>query len=79
MYVMLMLHFGQLLEGLGHFLMDVNLFNWDHLNAKILSSKINSFGFMKLYGFHGNPLSDFKEWGVPSKILISQQHLILEY
>ena len=21
------------------------------------------FGYMKCYGFHGNPLCDFKEWG----------------
>ena len=31
---------------------------------KILSSKINALWlYMKFYGFHGNPLCDFKEWG----------------
>ena len=24
---------------------------------------INPFGNVKLHGFHGNPLCDFKEWG----------------
>ena len=34
---------------------------------------------MRLLGFHGNPLCDFREWGIPTKILKSQQKLILEY
>ena len=34
---------------------------------------------MKFHGFHGNPLCDFKKWGYTYKILISQQHLILDY
>ena len=34
---------------------------------------------MKFQGFHGNPLCNFKECGVRTKILISQQQLILEY
>ena len=40
---------------------------------------INPFGYVKLHGFHGNPLCDFKEWGVPTKILICQQQLVIEY
>ena len=31
-----------------------------------------------LHGFHGN-IGDFKEGGVPVKILISKQQLILEH
>ena len=25
---------------------------------------------MEFHGFHGNPLCDFKEWGIHTKILI---------
>ena len=45
---------------------------------KILPSKINALCYMKCHGLHGNPLFDFKEWGVHTKILISQQQLIVE-
>ena len=34
---------------------------------KILSSKINALKFLKLHGFHGNPLCDCKEWGYTYK------------
>ena len=33
---------------------------------------------MKCHGLHGNPLFDFKEWGVRTKILTPQQQLIVE-
>ena len=34
------------------------------LEGKILCSSIkkNSFGYVKLHGFRGNPLCDFKDW-----------------
>ena len=37
------------------------------------------FGNVKLHGFHGNQLCDFRKWDESTKILISQQQLILEY
>ena len=37
------------------------------------------FGFIKCYGFHGNPLCDFKEREYTYKLLIAQQYLILDY
>ena len=40
---------------------------------------INPFGYVKLHGFNGNLLCDFKGWGVSTKILISQQQLVIEY
>ena len=36
------------------------------MQKKILSSKIQ-FGYVKLYGFHGNPLCDFRECGCTYK------------
>ena len=34
------------------------------LKGKKLSPQIiNPFGYVKLHGFHDNPLCDFKEWG----------------
>ena len=45
----------------------------------LCSSIIHPFGYLKWYGFRGNPLCDFKDCGYSLKILISQQHLILEH
>ena len=44
-----------------------------------VSPIINLFGFAKLHGFHGNPLCDFKECGVSTKIFISQQQVVIQY
>ena len=30
---------------------------------KLCSLIINSFGYFKIHGFHGNPLYNFKDWG----------------
>ena len=47
---------------------------------KICSSIMNPFGYVKLHGFQGSPLCDFKEWGDSTKkTLISQQELVIEY
>ena len=40
--------------------------------------KLIYLGNLKFHGFHGNPLNDFKERGVPAKIIISERQLILE-
>ena len=49
------------------------------LKVKTLySSIIHPFGYLKWHGFHGNPSCDYKDWECSFKILISQQHLILE-
>ena len=31
-------------------------------DKKLCSSMINSFGYFKIHGSHGNPLYDFKDW-----------------
>ena len=38
------------------------------------------FGYYaKLHGFHDNPLGNFKDMGVPTKILIIHQQLMLKH
>ena len=51
-----------------------------HYKAKkyYVPQKRIHFCYVKLHGFHGNTLHDIKEWVVPTKLLISQQQLILE-
>ena len=33
----------------------------------------------KVHGIHGNRFCDFKEWGVSTKKIMSQQQLVMEY
>ena len=54
----------------------------DHGNAKSIRLKKQQkhLVYMKLHGLHhGNLCYKYKEYGVPTKILISQQQLILEH
>ena len=51
----------------------------DNIKAKHIFLKINIFGYFEIHGFHGNPLSDFKDWEHATKILLSLSHLILEH
>ena len=60
-------------------MMGVKLFNGTTYMQKKCPQKLIHFGCMKVHGFHGNPLCDLKVWGVHTKILISQQQLIVEY
>ena len=54
--------------------MSVNV-HWDHLMQKniVLKNKCS----LVIWNFM--VLCDFKEWGIHTKILISKQHLILDY
>ena len=45
----------------------------------MLGKKKTHLGYAKMYGFKGNPNLIFKNRGVPTKSLISQLLLILDY
>ena len=56
--------------------MDAKLFIWTPKNEVVL--KKNGIGYVKMNGVHGNP-KRIKEWGMPTKVLISQLLLFLDY
>ena len=49
----------------------------DPLNTKRSFPQNTGMGYMKMHGFHGNPLYDFEIGGEPSNSIISRFLLIL--
>ena len=61
----------------GQFFMGTKLFIGTPLNGKRrCPPKYFGIGYAKMHGFHGNPL---RNWDMPTKVLISQLLLILDY